>query len=98
MLLEEAPGSLNPVAVSEPHFEVFEEFRGASYARRYELFCQKLIRERLYDAACLLLSDKSRGVKGSFREPSSELSFENFAVSLTSHAITYAKLRNKAKP
>ncbi len=94
MLLEEAPESLNPVAVSEPHFKVFQEFRDASYAKRYELFCQKLVRERLYDAACLLLSDKVGGTRGRFREPSPELRFENFAASLTSHAITYAKLRS----
>ena len=83
MLLEEAPRSTSPVSVSEPHFRVFEEFRNASYARRYELFCQKLVRERLYDAACFLLSDKVGGPKGKFREPSPGLSFRNFAASLT---------------
>ncbi|MDE3241965.1 MAG: PaeR7I family type II restriction endonuclease [Nitrospirota bacterium] len=55
MLLEEAPRSTSPVAVTEPHFAVFEEFRGASYAKRYELFCLKLARERLYDASCFLI-------------------------------------------
>ncbi len=91
--LEEAPGSLSPVAIAEPHFKVLEEFREASYARRYELFCQKLVRERLYDAACLLLSDKGGGAKGRFREPSSELSFENFVASLSARAIAYARVR-----
>ena len=38
ILLEKAPGSTSPVAVDEPHFPVFSEFRGASYAKRYELF------------------------------------------------------------
>jgi len=93
MLLEEEPRSIAPVGVVEPHFSVREEFRGASYARRYELFCQKLIRERLYDAACFLLSDKVSGLKGHFREPSSELSFANFVASLTGRAIAVAKLR-----
>ncbi|MGH7208798.1 MAG: PaeR7I family type II restriction endonuclease [Nitrospiraceae bacterium] len=91
MLLEEAPRSTSPVSVSEPHFRVFEEFRNASYARRYELFCQKLVRERLYDAACFLLSDKVGGPKGKFREPSPGLSFRNFAASLTGQAMAYAK-------
>jgi Restriction endonuclease XhoI len=31
-------------------------FRGASYRKRYEILCQRLARERLYDAACLTLS------------------------------------------
>jgi hypothetical protein len=38
MLLEDAPKSQSPVKVVEPHFNVLEEFKGASYARRYELF------------------------------------------------------------
>ncbi|NEX15039.1 MAG: hypothetical protein C1941_10180, partial [Prosthecochloris sp.] len=38
-----------PVRVDEPHFEVFPEFKEASYAKRYGLFCERLMRERLYD-------------------------------------------------
>lgn len=97
MLLEEAPRSTSAVAVSEPHFKVFEEFREASYAKRYELFCLKLVRERLYDSACFLLSDKVGGPKGLFKEPVSELSFRNFAASLTGRAVAYAKARNGGK-
>lgn len=93
MLLEEAKGSTSPVKVKEPHFKVFEEFRDASYAQRYELFCQKLVREGLYNAACFVMSDKAGGLKGRFREPSSELSFRAFVASLTGHAIGYARLR-----
>src|SRR5205085_10320257 len=56
MLCEEARESVRPVGVREPHFRVFEDFRGASYTRRYELLCERMVRERLYDVACLLLS------------------------------------------
>jgi Restriction endonuclease XhoI len=79
MLLEEATKSTRPVKVDEPHFKVFDEFRGASYAKRYEILLTKLVRERLYDAACLLLSTRDRGPRGEYREPSPELSFETFA-------------------
>ena len=34
----------------------FPEFRGASYRDRYAILVEKLLRERLYDGACLLLS------------------------------------------
>ena len=95
MLLEEAPKSTSAVAVSEPHFKVFEEFRHSSYAKRYQLFCQKLIRERLYDAACFLLSDKVGGPKGQYKEPMSELSFGNFVSSLTGRAIAYSRSRGQ---
>ncbi len=93
MLLEEVEGSLSPVSVKEPHFPVFSEFRDASYARRYELFCERLVRERLYDAACFILSSKERGLEGGYREPNKELGFKNLAVSLTSRVIAYSKRR-----
>ena len=73
MLLEESLRSITLIGVAEPHSPVFEEFREASYARRYELFCQKLVRERLYDAACLILSEKIGGLEGQYREPNAEI-------------------------
>jgi hypothetical protein len=51
LLLEDCPESRRPVGVREPHFPVFPEFIEASYAKRYELFCRKLIRERQYNSA-----------------------------------------------
>jgi hypothetical protein len=93
MLLEDSPGSTTPVGVREPHFTVFEEFRGSSYEKRYEILLTKLVRERLYDAACFLTSDRDRGLKGDYREPSAELSFRNFVASLLAKAIAYAKSR-----
>lgn len=92
-VLEECPRSLAPVAVREPHFNVLEEFRGASYAKRYEMLLTKLLRERLYDAACLLLSTKDGGVRGKYREPNEELGFQAFATSLLAHAIAFATTR-----
>jgi hypothetical protein len=91
MLLEEAPGSTNPVRAREPHFKVFPEFREASYAKRYEILLTKLVRERLYDAACFLMSNAENGSKGIYREPAAELNFQNFIASLMAKAIAVAK-------
>src|SRR3989304_4959026 len=44
-MLEDCKESQRPVKVKEPHFKVFQEFKEASYAKRYELFCRKLLRE-----------------------------------------------------
>lgn len=90
-LLEECTRSLAPIKVKEPHFHVFPEFRGASYAKRYEILPTKLVRERLYDGACLLLSDRIGGLRGAYSEPVAELGFANFASSLMAHAIAFAK-------
>jgi len=91
MLLEDAPGSVSPIRSREPHFKVFPEFKDASYAGRYEILLTKLVRERLYDAACFLMSNATDGVEGIYREPAAELSFENFIVSLLAKAIALAK-------
>lgn len=94
MLLEDSPKSTSTVRVSEPHFEVFPSFKGTSYARRYELFCERLVRERLYDATCLVMSNEATGLQGKFSEPNEEFSFKTFATSLTAHAIAYARMRD----
>ena len=91
MLLEECEGSLRPVAVREPHFDVFDEFKGASYALRYELLCRKLVRECLYDSACLILSEPEGGMAGDYREPAAELAFGLFARSLAAKAGVWAE-------
>ncbi len=93
MLLEDAPQSRRPVGVQEPHFKVFDEFRNASYANRYETLLTKLLRERLYDGACLLLSNSNDGKRGKFQEPSAELAFQAFAGSLLAHAIAFVETR-----
>jgi hypothetical protein len=87
MVLEEIAQSLSPVGVKEPHFPVFPEFREASYAKRYEILMTKLVRERLYDSAALLLSNLASAKDGSYRQPSSELSFESFLTSLKARAM-----------
>lgn len=91
MLLEEALGSLSPVRAQEPHFKVFPEFKVASYAKRYEILLTKLVRERLYDSACFLLSDAKSGLRGGYKEPSAELNFEKFMASLLGRAISVAR-------
>jgi hypothetical protein len=93
MLLEETPASTRPVKAQEPHFKVFPEFKSASYAKRYEILLTKLVRERLYDSACFLLSDAKRGARGYYKEPAPELGFENFFSSLLARAMATSKAR-----
>ena len=92
-LLEESPRSLSPIRVCEPHFPAFSEFKNSSYAKRYELLLTKLMRERLYDSTCLLLSTQEGGLRGEFHSPSEELSFRQFAASLMGPAIAFVKNR-----
>lgn len=85
-LLEDCAESRAPVKVREPHFPVFPEFRDASYARRYELFCRKLVLERQYSTACFMLADKSRArFQKNYAEPADDLSASRFLTGLLRH-------------
>ncbi len=84
-MLEDCQASNRPVKVREPHFKVFPEFVGASYMKRYELFCRKLILERHYTSSSFITSASNNGIEGVYNEPANDLSFKNFARSLISH-------------
>ena len=89
MLLEDCAGSARPVAVAEPHFSVFPEFRGASYCRRYELLLRKLVHEKLYDAAAFLTSTEKGGPRGNFTEPAEDLTMRRLLASFAGHVAGY---------
>jgi len=85
-LLEDCEASTSPVAVREPHFAVDAVFKGASYKKRYEIFCQRLVLERVYDSSCFLtakFSDKGVDVG----EPNANLSFSRFVSALKGQMV-----------
>ncbi len=82
-MLEDCPKSNSPVKVKEPHFSVFPEFKGASYKKRYELFCRKLALERHYSASCFITSTRDGGLSGSFSAPAKDISIQTFVKKLT---------------
>lgn len=93
-MLEEHPSSLRPTKKIELHpFQVDEAFQQLSYAGRYETVCERLVRERLYDAACFFTSSAKEGLRGDYSQPNAELSIRNFAISLHAHAAAFAKLK-----
>lgn len=98
LLLEKHDKSLSPVKLDEPHFKSFPEFRDTSYKDRYRLFCEKLLRERMYDAACYLLSDKEEGIKlGKYVESTKNLGFKEFQNALLGKAKYMKQIPNHGK-
>lgn len=88
-MLEDCDASIRPVKVKEPHFKVFPEFVGASYMKRYELFCRKLILERRYTASAFITSKSDSGLNGVYNEPAKDLTFSTFVKSLISHISVF---------
>ena len=82
-LLEDNKRVHTPIRNVEPYFPVDPIFAGASYAKRYEVLCDRLVLERKYSATCLTLATNSTPTKITF--PSPGLAFRRFAATAEAH-------------
>ena len=82
LVLEDCDKSTVPVKVRSPHFDVLGEFVDASYKKRYEIFCNKLILERQYSAVCFLTTGINEKNNVSASCPNENLSYRSFITSL----------------
>lgn len=90
MMVEDAPKSRSPIRDVSPHFSVLEEFKGASYLKRYDLLCQKLVQEQLYTTAALITSPRSAVETGEFSEMSAMTALKTFVTALAGHIAAEA--------
>lgn len=90
MLVEDAPGSRSPVRDRSPHFPVFAEFQGASYLKRYDVLCQRLVQEQLYTTASLLASPRTAAATGEMAELSDMTGLKTFVTSFAGHIAAEA--------
>jgi len=93
-MLEECDSSLQPTRrIDLSPYPVDERFQSLSYAQRYEMVCQRMVRELLYDSACFITSNENDGLRGQFKQPNQELSIKNFAISLHARAAAFGKIK-----
>ncbi len=92
MLLEDAPGSRQPVTDVSPNFPLFPEFRGASYAERYNILCRKLMAENLYTAAAVILSPRTASKSGAYSEMNDLTGLKSFVTTLAGHIAAEAAM------
>lgn len=93
-LLEETRRSITPVRVATGVFQPETIFQGTSYKDRYGILCQRLVRERLYDAACFATS--SRDSDSPVHQPYEELSFGNFVAAIVGRSAFVKALDQSA--
>jgi hypothetical protein len=91
-LLEDCDRSTSPVRLAKSLFPVDPIFENTSYKDRYRILCQRLVRERLYDAACFATSSNDRDQP--IHEPDPELDFTNFVAAIAGR-VAYIKARGK---
>lgn len=90
-MIEDAEKSRRPgVRESSRHFPIFPEFRNVSYLGRYDLLCQKLVKENLYTAACTLASPREAVTTGDFRDMSELSSLKAFVTAFAGHIAAEA--------
>lgn len=90
MLVEDAPKSRASVKDRSPHFPIFAEFEGASYLKRYDLLCQRLVQEQLYTTAAVITSPRMAAGSGEHAEMSAMTSMKTFVTTLAGHVAAVA--------
>ena len=90
IIVEDARESHASVREKSPHFPISEEFRGVSYLQRYDLFCQKLVKEQLYTAAAVVSSPKDAINSGEYSNVSPMTSLNSFVATLAGHIAAEA--------
>lgn len=89
-VLEDHPAARRSVRVREPLYAVFPEFVDTSYAQRYELLLRRMVRERCYSAAALLMSRDPGGGQADYLDPAADLSAASWIRSLSAHLTGFA--------
>ncbi len=83
--LENAPASTRPVGLAKAAFKPDKIFERTSYADRYRILCERMVLERNYNAATLILA--KRASNGRYQEPSPSLGMAPFLKGLFGHLI-----------
>ena len=94
MLVGDLPDAHKVVNNETSNFEIFPEFKGVSYIKRYNIFCRKLIQEQYYTAASIIVSPPSAVNTGAYEEIDQLTSLKTFITSLAGHiAMAAARLK-----
>jgi len=92
-LLEDCDRVKTAVRNKEPYFKVDPVFDKASYSKRYELLCRRLVLERVYSAACFVMATNSRRTQ--IIQPAEDLNFQRFVAALRGHVVAFLGSQKK---
>lgn len=76
MVLEDEEQSHKLRQARSQHFEIDEVFQNSTYATRLETMCERMMREKLFDSACILTTAPNS--KGKFSDISEATSIKKF--------------------
>ena len=90
MVLEDCEASRAAIAIRSPHFPVFPDFESTSCADRYRILCEKLMKERYYTGAALILTRRQDARGGNYSEMTPSTGLRAFVASLAGHVASEA--------
>lgn len=85
--LEDSDDAKRPIGLAKSPFPPMKVFEGASYRRRYEILCERLVLERDYSATALIVSKRDGSVE---RCDGSAVSAHSFFKSLFLHLAAFS--------
>ncbi len=91
MLLEDNEAFTTEVKPRSAVWETDPTFEGASYVDRYVIFFERMVRERLLDAACVVLADRA---SAELRFPSDSVSFQAFAAAIHGRCLQFMAINS----
>ncbi|ASR36703.1 type II site-specific deoxyribonuclease [Prauserella marina] len=86
-IMEDGPGSRAPVRIEKGAFPVEDIWHGSSYQKRFSVFCERLMEERIYDSICYVTSSAAAPTPV---EPLESLDWRHFSASINSR-ISFLK-------
>lgn len=89
MLLEDCEKVRKPVKATSEHFNVLQEFESVSYEQRYKLLCEKLVSEKMYQGAAVVLSSRKEGLKGKYKD----YYLKDFVAGYAAHVAKVAAIK-----
>jgi type II restriction enzyme len=87
ILIEDAPGSQRSVKENSPHFPADPAFQNASYQKRMQLLCERMVQHQLYSSAAVLVSGSDQKT-GTCTNLSPHTSFRNLLTRLGAHLLS----------
>ncbi len=90
ILVEDAAGSGRAIKAKSPHFAADPCFKDASYQRRMQLMCERMIQQQLYASAAVLTAPNDPAT-GDHRSLSAHTSFRNLLARLAAHLASEAE-------
>ncbi len=91
ILVEDSPGSREPVSAKSPHFPTDKIFHSSSYQQRMKILCERMVQQQLYSCASVLVAPNESN-SGKFSNLSDQTGFQFLLSRLAGHLASEAGL------